>query len=54
MGAAVDLLDKGVLFERIILRCGWKSDKTALIHLRNWDDSDWQLVSDVQSRKNNP
>jgi len=40
VGAAVDLLDKGVPLERIMLRGGWKSENTALRYLRNWDDSD--------------
>jgi len=44
VGAAVDLLDKGVPLERIMLRGGWKSENTALKYLRNWDDSDWPLV----------
>jgi len=44
VGAAVDLLDKGVPLERIMLRGGWKSENTALRYLRNWDDSDWLLV----------
>jgi len=44
VGAAVDLLDRGVPFERIMLRGGWKSEKTALRYLRNWDDSDWLLI----------
>ena len=43
--AAVDLLDKGVPLERIMLRGGWKSENTALRYLRNWDDSDWLLVT---------
>ncbi len=47
VGAAVDLLDRGVPFERIMLRGGWKSEKTALRYLRNWDDSDWLLVSEA-------
>jgi len=44
VGAAVNLLVKGVPFERIMLRGGWKSEKTALRYLRNWDDSDWLLI----------
>ena len=44
VGAAVDLLDKGVPLERVMLRGGWKSENTALRYLRNWDDSDWLLV----------
>ena len=44
VGAALDLLDKGVPFEKIMLRCRWKSENTALRYLRNGDDSDWLLV----------
>jgi len=44
VGAAEDLLDRGVPFERIMLRGGWNSENTALRYLRNWDDSDWVLV----------
>ncbi len=47
VGAAVDLLDKGVPLERIMLRGGWKSENTALRYLRNWDDSDWLLVGEA-------
>jgi len=46
VGAAVDLLDRGVPFERIMLRGGWKSENTALRYLRNWDDSDWLIVGE--------
>ena len=46
VGAAVDLLDRGVPFERIMLRGGWKSENTALRYIRNWEDSDWLLVGD--------
>ena len=47
VGAAVDLLNKGVPLERIMLRGGWKSEKTTLRYLKNWDDSDWLLVSEA-------
>jgi hypothetical protein len=46
VGAAVDLLDRCVPLERIMLRGGWKSENTALRYLRNWDDSDWLLVGE--------
>jgi len=46
VGAAVDLVDKGVPLEKIMLRGGWKSENTALRYLRNWNDSDWLLVSE--------
>jgi len=45
VGAAGDLLDKGAPLERTMLRGGYKSKNTALRYLRNWDDSDWLLVS---------
>lgn len=44
-GAAVYFLDKGVQLERIMLRDRWKSENTALKYLRNWDDSNWLLVT---------
>ena len=46
VGAALDLLDKGVPLERIMLRGGWKSEHSALRHLRNWDDNDWLFVGE--------
>lgn len=46
VGAAIDLLDKGIPIERIMLRGGWKSERTAMRYLRNWDDSDWVLFND--------
>lgn len=46
VGATVDLLDKGVPLEKIMLRRGWKLENTALRYLRNWDDSDGLLVSE--------
>jgi len=51
VGAAVDLLDRGVPLERIMLRGGWKSENTALRYLRNWDDRDWLLVSENYKRR---
>jgi len=39
-------LDRGVPFERIMLRGGWKSENTALRYIRNCEDSDWLLVGD--------
>ena len=46
VGAALDLLDKGMPLEKIMLRGGWKSENTALRYLRNWDDSNWLLVGE--------
>ena len=53
VGAAVDLLDKGVPLGKIMLRGGWKSENTALRYLRNWDDSDWVLLEETQIKQNN-
>ena len=47
VGTVVDLLNRGVLFERIVLCGGRKSENTASRHLRNWDDSDWLLVGEA-------
>jgi len=44
VGAAVDLLDKGVPLEKIMLRGGWKSEITAMRYLRNWNDDEWLLI----------
>jgi len=44
VGAALDLLDRGVPLERIMLRSGWKSETTALRYLRNWNDQHWSLI----------
>ena len=43
-GAAIVLLDKGIPLKRIMLRCGWTYESTALRYLRNWDDSHSLLV----------
>jgi integrase len=36
VGAALDLLEQGEPFEKIMLRGGWQSDSTAMKYLRNW------------------
>jgi len=36
VGAALDLLERGVSLERIMLRGGWKSDSSAMRYLRSW------------------
>ena len=36
VGAALDLLEQGEPFERIMLRGGWQTDSTAMKYLRNW------------------
>ena len=37
VGAALDLLERGISLERIMLRGGWKSDSSAMRYLRNWE-----------------
>ena len=44
VGAALDLLDRGVSLERIMLRGGWKSETTVLRYLRNWNDHHWSII----------
>ena len=38
VGAALDLLERGVSLERIMLRGGWKSDSSAMRYLRSWQE----------------
>jgi integrase len=40
VGAALDLLEKGMPLERIMLHGGWKSESTAMRYLRNWQEKD--------------
>jgi integrase len=44
VGAALDMLERGVPLEKIMLRGGWKSESTAMRYLRNWNDDDWSLI----------
>ena len=44
VGAALDMLERGVPLERIMLRGGWKSESTAMRYLRNWNDEGWSLI----------
>ena len=37
VGAALDLLERGISLEKIMLRGGWKSDSSAMRYLRNWE-----------------
>jgi len=41
VGAALDLLEKGMPLERIMLLGGWKSESTAMRYLRNWQETQW-------------
>jgi len=36
VGAALDLLDKNIPLEKIMLRGGWKSETSAMRYLQNW------------------
>jgi len=45
VGAALDLLDKNIPLEKIMLRGGWKSEASAMRYLRNWNDSNWLIVA---------
>ena len=45
VGAALELLDKNILLEKIILRSGWKSEASAMRYLRNWNDNNWLIVA---------
>ena len=38
VGAALDLLEKGMPLERIMLRGDWKSESTAMRYLRSWTE----------------
>ena len=44
MGAAIDILARGVPLEKIMLRGGWKSESTTMRYLRNWNDDEWSLI----------
>ena len=44
VGAALDMLERGIPLEKIMLRGGWKSESTAMRYLRNWNDDEWSLI----------
>jgi integrase len=44
VGAALDLLNKNIPLEKIMLRGGWKSETSAMRYLRNWNDNNWLIV----------
>jgi len=44
VGASIDMLERGVPLEKIMLRGGWKSESTAMRYLRNWNDDEWSLI----------
>ena len=44
VGAALDLLDKNIPLEKIMLRGGWKSETSAMRYLQSWSDQDWLII----------
>jgi hypothetical protein len=45
VGAALDLLNKNILLEKIMLRGGWKSETSAMRYLQSWNDSNWLIFN---------
>ena len=45
VGAALDLLDKSIPLEKIMLRGGWKSETSAMRYLQSWSDQDWLIAT---------
>ena len=45
VGAAIDLLNKNIPLEEIMLRGGWKSEASAMRYLQSWNDSNWLIIS---------
>jgi len=45
VGAALDLLDKNIPLEKIMLRGGWKSETSAMRYLQSWSDNNWLIVN---------
>ena len=45
VGAALDLLDKNIPLEKIMLRGGWKSETSAMRYLQSWNDSNWLIIN---------
>jgi len=45
VGAALDLLDKNIPLEKIMLRGGWKSEASAMRYLKSWNDSNWLIIN---------
>lgn len=48
VGAALDLLDKGVPIEKIMLRGGWGSKTTALRYLTTWVGADLEIYEEQE------
>jgi len=45
VGAALDLLDKNIPLEKIMLRGGWKSETSAMRYLQSWNDNNWLIIN---------
>ena len=45
VGAALDLLDKNIPLEKIMLRGGWESEASAMRYLKSWNDSNWLIIN---------
>ena len=44
VGAEIDLLNKNIPLEKIMLRGGWKSEASAMRYLQSWNDSNWLII----------
>ena len=49
VGAAIDLLNKNIPLEKIMLRGGWKSEASAMRYLRHWNDSNWLIADNLHN-----
>ena len=49
VGAALDLLDKNIPLEKIMLRGGWKSETSAMRYLQSWSDQNWLIVDSCRT-----
>ena len=45
VGAALDLLDKNIPLEKIMLRGDWKSETSAMRYLQSWNDNSWLIIN---------
>ena len=43
--AALDLLDKNIPLEKIMLKGDWKSETSAMRYLQSWNDDSWLIVN---------
>jgi len=41
----IDLLNKSIPLEKIMLRGGWKSKASAMRYLQSWNDSNWLIIN---------